>query len=369
MELVDHKNETSLYIQLKEKLVQELRSRNLKANERFLTFRDIAEQHEVSTITASKAISELVDEGILYCRQGKGTFVGDIDKIKRLFNKDVFNIGATFLDMYNVSSPYLSEVIKGISEGCNRFGYNLQIFATHAPDTMTIDNYVLMRNIKKKHIDGLLIASRMDLKDIILLRENNVPFVWIGNDLPHEKVYCVLVDHVYGTFLAIEHLLNLGHKRIGLIRTSVEAAIIPTYRVCLEKRGLKFDTEMIKESGEYTQETGYALMKELLNLSNPPTAVFIIDDIVALGAMKAIDEKGLRIPDDISIVGYGNHSAHLYSPVPLTTVDTHVRKMSVLSLEMLVKVMKGEEVKEPKLTITPNLIVRNSCGATSGMSK
>ena len=362
MELVDHKSDTSLYIQLKEKLVQELRSRNLKANERFLTFRDIAERHEASTITASKAISELVDEGILYCRQGKGTFIGNIDKIRRIDTKDILNIGVTFLDMYNVSSPYLSEVIKGVTEGANSFGFNLQIFTTHAAELGSRENHVLMRNITEKHINGLVIASRMDIEDIMMLRENEVPFVWVGNDLPHEKIYCVLIDHVYGTFLAVEHLLKLGHKRIGLIKTSVEAAIVPTYRICLEKMGLKFDPDLIRE-GEYTQEEGYRLMQELLNLSNPPTAVFIIDDVIALGAMKAINEKGLKIPDDISIVGYGNHSAHLYSPIPLTTVDIHVRKTSRLSLEMLVEIIRGEEVKEPKLTIIPDLIIRKSCGA------
>jgi len=357
-------NSTSIYLQFKESLKKMVLEKNLHPGDKIPSERDLAEQYGVCRITMNKAVSELVTEGLLYREKGKGTFVAS-HKRKKLA-EDRKRIGVSFLDIYNITHPYFSKLVNSINASCNKNGYSLQVFSTHASE---IDKSPFISAIKSGHLSGVLLASRMGLKNILLLKEMNVPFVWVNHDIPEEDINCVLVDYFSATFNAIKHLIGLGHKRIGLIRGSKDnrdtILSLSGYKFILEEQGIDFDINLVRGTA-FTEEMGYMAMNELLNLSQPPTAVYAIDDSLAAGAMKAIAEKGLRIPDDTAIVGCGNLLSAYSTEPSLTTLDIHLEKLGELALEMLLKMIEKKKVEETRVMLKPTLIIRQSCGINQG---
>ena len=354
-------NNTPVYLQFKEALRQMILEKKLRPGNKIPSERALSGQYNVCRITVNKAVSELVTEGSLYREKAKGTFVAS-NKRKKLA-EDRKRIGVCFLDIYNITHPYFSKLVNSINASCNKNGYSLQVFSTHASE---IDKTPFIRDIKSRDLSALLLASRMGLRDIFLLKEMNVPFVWINHDIPEEDINCVLVDYFAAAFEAAKHLISLGHKHIGLIRGSKDnrdtILSLPGYKLALEEHGVDFDTDLVRGTA-FTEEMGYIAMNELLNLPKHPTAVYAIDDSLAVGAMKAIAERKLKVPDDIAIVGCGNLLSPYNTEPSLTTLDIHLEKLGKLASEMLLKIIEMEKIEETRIMLKPTLIIRQSCGA------
>ena len=357
-------NNIPIYLQFKETLRQMLLEKDLHPGNKIPSERALSEQYKVCRITVNRAVSELITEGLLYREKAKGTFVAS-HKQKKLA-EDRKRIGVCFLDIYNITHPYFSKLVNSINASCNKNGYSLQVFSTHASE---IDETPFIRDIKSRDLSALLPASRMGLRNILLLKEMNVPFVWINHDIPEEDINCVLVDYFSAAFEAVKHLIGLGHKHIGLIRGSKDNRdtifSLPGYKLALEEHGIKFDANLVRGTA-FTEEMGYIAMNEQLNLSKHTTAVYAIDDSLAAGAMKAIDERKLKVPDDIAVVGCGNLLSPYSTEPSLTTLDIHLEKLGELAMEMLLKIVEKKKVEEPRVMLKPALVVRQSCGANRG---
>ena len=364
MRTVDQKDKKPLYLQLKEVLLEEIASGSILANgNRLPSLREITETHQVSLITVSRAVSELVKEGFVYSRPGKGIFVLDMKKVKNRFIGPSSTIGVTFLDLYNISSPYFLEVFKGISEVCNEENINLQVFSTSSKEIDPEENPLFWSNLKKKNLAGLILASRMQSKDIVLLQQQKVPFVWIANTIPHEPICSVLLDKCYGLSFALEHLTGLGHRRIGLINSVEDKEVLSAYQLFLTAKGLEIEPGLIKEEKmpekeEGEEEIGYQLGKELL-LLKPEAILALGGNCLSLGVMKAIKDEGLNVPEDIALVGAAS-SANFPFPLPLTVIVNPLQEMARLGVQMLIKLIRKEEISEPKLLVKPYLIIRQS---------
>lgn len=225
----------------------------------------------------------------------------------------------------------------------------------------------LVRILRSKHVDGVMMqpVTSDPLETIKPLRQARIPVVLLQHDCP--GVPCVVLTDVQGGQLAMRHLLDLGHRRIGLIKGSLSSAAraeerLIGYRQALEEASISPDSALVIDS-DVTQNAGYQAMQQLLALPEPPTAVFCHNDVLAVGAMHAIRVAGLSIPDDISIVGYDDTAGSAHLMPPLTTVRLSRKEMGRKAATILFRAIEQDEEYEPFTAEMPvRLMVRASTG-------
>ena len=219
--------------------------------------------------------------------------------------------------------------------------------------------------VNAKHIDGLLVLNpRTDDEYLTELISSGFPIVLLGSvDSPAEYS----VRQTPAAEIAVQHLVELGHECIGHITYGPPVfrevdARLTQYREVLEAAGLPLRDAWLRYAN-FSAESGYQVAQSLLDEKQLPTALFVGNDTVALGVMAAVHQRGLRIPEDIAVVGYDDIPTAAYAAPPLTTVRTSPHTQGQLGGEMLIKLVQGEPVSERRLATTPEFIVRASCGA------
>ncbi|UCH60939.1 MAG: LacI family DNA-binding transcriptional regulator [Anaerolineales bacterium] len=221
--------------------------------------------------------------------------------------------------------------------------------------------------IRAKHIDGVILSGpRYDDDALRTLEEEAFPVVLLGQ-LPDTNHYSVDINNRVASRIAVEHLLGLGHKEIACITNADLSYTAATerligYQEALEAAGLSLNDELVGY-GDFSPESGYAAMMELLGRDVRFTAAFIASDEVALGAQAAIRECGLRVPDDIALVGFDDLPLSRYMDPPLTTISVPAVQLARQASTLLIKLLKGEKFYERHVVLKSPLHVRESCGA------
>jgi LacI family transcriptional regulator len=219
--------------------------------------------------------------------------------------------------------------------------------------------------------DGLLLVLPEPHSRVIAqCRREHVPYVAIVYDPDDEEIYAVNADDVAGGRLATEHLIGLGHRRIAhlqgspTIATSAERSA--GYRAALEAAGIEVREELMPVAG-FTWPEGQAAMQRLLELppDRQPTAVFGANDLCAEGALRARREAGRRVPDDVAGVGYDDGWVAMLSQPPMTSVAMPTAQIGTKATEMLLALVRGEEVAERQPRLPVSLTIRESCGASA----
>jgi DNA-binding LacI/PurR family transcriptional regulator len=258
---------------------------------------------------------------------------------------------------------FISQAIYGLNEVCNRHGFRILIES--ADDINRLGTYRSIVNAKK--IDGVVVINaRMDDEQLYELVDEGFPTVLIGS-VGHSKEYAVV--HKSKSQQVVEHLVSLGHKSIAHVTLaplsdhSVSFERLQSYRRVLNKAGIKTGDELVR-FGNYSAESGFEAMKDLLLEKPYPTAVFAGNDTIALGVIAAIGQKGLRIPQDVAVVGYDDIPVSAYTSPPLTTVHLPAVEPGRIAGEMLISLVRGEEPKERVVKLETELIIRESCGAS-----
>ncbi|MBM9603102.1 LacI family DNA-binding transcriptional regulator [Desulfopila inferna] len=222
----------------------------------------------------------------------------------------------------------------------------------------------LVKILRERQVDGLIITTT-NLKGDVLktLLDENFPFVLLFSTVKGGPISAVGVDNYRGGYLATEHLITLGHKRIGMLAGSF--AITDRsyhrwhgYRQCLNNYGISYDKKLLAQT-EYSLAGGRDSVKKLLALKTPPTAVFCSNDYLALGAMKGAREMGLRLPDDLSIVGFDDMQTASYLIPALTTIRQSAYKMGESAAELLFQRMESPG-KPVQRMLESSLIIRES---------
>jgi LacI family transcriptional regulator len=238
-----------------------------------------------------------------------------------------------------------------------------------------VDNNLRQKDVyldilRKNRVSGiLLIGAMLELKDetIKQLVEDNISIIFIGRKIEKPEVSYVSVDNVKGGFLATEHLIKLGHTEIGVIiglPGSIESEErYQGYRLALEKYGIELDESLVvsrsRETNVYLY--GYRKAMNLFQRGKIPSAIFACGDTYAFGAIKAVRERGLRVPEDISIVGFNDTIAAGYYNPPLTTIRQPMAQMGRAGANILINVLENKSDHGKKsLIIEPELIVRES---------
>jgi LacI family transcriptional regulator len=265
------------------------------------------------------------------------------------------------LIMPDIAYPFAIEVMKGVNRAIAASDYDLLVYTTgdvrkHVTASHE-QKYVSLLN--NSITDGLIIVAPAAAEF-----HTEKPIVSIDPVVVNPQYPSIHATNYQGALDAMNYLLNLGHKRIGFIsgRAELESSNrrLMGYRDALEKSSIQVDDGLIV-SGDYTTDTGARCTKELLGRENPPSAIFAANDQSALGVYQAARELGLRIPDDLSVVGFDNIPEAAY--VDLTTVDQFISEMGFVATQMLIKEINGEFHNVQPYKMQTQLVIRKSCQA------
>jgi len=331
-----------------------------------VTLKDIARKTGKSITTVSRALNDYGDVSaetkalVLRVAQELGYTPNTL--AQRLQKQRTDTIGLiipTFGPRF--SDPYFSEILAGIGNRAAQFGYDLLV-STRAPGEGELVAYRAI--IDSRRVDGfILIRTRRQDARVECLQDAGFPFVAFGRAEGELDFPFVDEDGAYGMRLVARHLVSLGHKRIACIAPSPELMFahyrLQGFRDGLAEAGL-LTNEALIVIGDLTQRGGYEQAGKLLDLPDPPTAIAACNDLMAMGAMSAAQDRGLVIGKDISITGFDDIPMAEYAHPPLTTVHQPIYQIGGMVCEMLIKLMKKEPLTERKVLLKPELIVRQS---------
>jgi len=260
------------------------------------------------------------------------------------------------------ADAFLPTFLQGVTASVHQRGYLLVLQLSE--DVPSHEAYA--RLIGEQQVDGLILSGpRSDDPLVPQLAEERFPLILHGQlsgcDFP-----CVDVDNQTGAYQAVSHLINLGHSRIGFISNaplsySGAQARFAGYKQALAEHGIPLNDNLVSTAA-FLPEAGQAAMEELLSLSNRPTAVFAASDVVAMGAMAAIQAAGLEIPDDMAVVGFDDIFLAAYAHPPLTTVRVPAYGLGWTAAEILIRLIEGDQ-EASSVTLETELVIRDSCGA------
>lgn len=253
-------------------------------------------------------------------------------------------------------------LLQGVTAAARKNGY--RIIVQTSEDVVSHDAYLGL--IREQEVDGLILSGpRSDDPVLPQLAAEGFPLVIHGH-LPGLPFPCVDVDNRSGARQAVRHLVALGHRRIGFISNAPLSHMsaqerLAGYRLALEENGIPFDPDYVGV-GNFLPESGRAAMEKLLALRHPPTAVFAAGDVIALGAVHAIRAAGLRIPEDIALVGFDDLFFASYITPPLTTIHVPAYGLGWTAAVVLIALLEGD-TDVPSVMLDTELVIRDSCGA------
>lgn len=334
-----------------------------------VTIKDVARQAGVNPSTVSRVIADnprisaKTKEKVLKVMEEMDFHPNAI--ARSLASRSTKTIGAIMphsTEQFFVN-PFFTEVMRGIGVSALKRGYNV-LFSTGSNSE---EEYrATSRLVNEKRVDGLiLLTSRTEDKTIETLRKNRFPFVVVGKPFNMEDVNWVDNDNQEAGYQATEHLIELGHKRIGFIGGEFTYVFMGErfkgYKKALDSYGIKFSKELLS-LGEFVEEGGYNASKKLIEQKNRPTAIVVADDLMAFGAMRAIKAQGLSIPDDISIIGFNDTPLASYVDPPLSSMQIFVYDLGYNASETLINQLEEPDGNKKHIIIPTSLKVRRSTG-------
>ena len=267
-----------------------------------------------------------------------------------------------------MQSPFAAATVEGIQDGLRHAGYSISIAYSNRDQAIATD---AIHSFYSHQVDGIIILNSWlhTFNDPILALQDR-PFVFVNRVFGNRIQNCVGPGDRQGARLATEHLVELGHRRIGYINGMedwIEAQNrLSGYRDVLTEHGLAVDETLIRH-GDWGVDSGYEAARELLALEERPTAIFAANDMMAMGTIYAIQKAGLDVPTDIAVVGYDDRDFAAWIRPALTTVRMPSYEMGQAAARLLLQQINKEEL-EDATQITGQLIVRESCGANASKS-
>jgi LacI family transcriptional regulator len=326
------------------------------------TMKQVAEKAGVSTSTVShvinntRVVSADVRERVLSIIAEVRYFPSAV--ARSLKNDKTHTIG---MMVPNNSNPYFAELIHGIEDAAFKLGYNV-ILCNAYDDSKKQAAY--LRVLMEKRIDGLiLVASGADDELALLLREQPVPIVLVDREVAGVEADFIEADHETGGYLATRYLLELGHTEIACVSGPTELPPsrdrVVGYLRALKEAGLKFRLDYLVRS-DFTSEGGFLAFQQLLALKKRPTAIFASNDVMAIGGICAASEARVRIPQDLSVIGYDDIALASYSTPRLTTMAQPKYEMGQLVTTVLLERIMGGHLPLRRELLQTALMVRQS---------
>jgi LacI family transcriptional regulator len=334
-----------------------------------VTIKDVAREAGVSVGTASQALREspAVRETTRRRVRAAATRLRYQPSAlaRGLVTRRTHTVGLLISDIAN---PFFIRAVRAIEDVAQENGYNVILCNT---DEDPAKEAQYLRVLMEKRVDGIILAttagSRQMVRDV---RWRRIPLVLFDRELPGLAVDTVKVDSVEGGRLATEHLLARGHRRIAIIHgpvvRSTGAERLQGYLEALRAAGVRPDPALIRE-GNFKQDSGRTLTRQLLALTPPPTALFCTNNLMTVGALQTLGECRIRVPQDLALIGYDDMEWWTLTYPPLTTVGQPVYNLGREAMRLLLAQIgaSGTRRRPQRVVLKPELIVRDSCGTAS----
>lgn len=264
----------------------------------------------------------------------------------------------------NFADPFFGMVLRGIESVTKK--HNLQITVASA-NRSSQDELKAIEFLRKQHYNVVILTtSVLSDSELLELSKQGSEFIHIGRYLPDFAEWCVYLDDIHGGELATNYLIAQGHTRIAHIgfpnSHQHQNARLIGYRRALEKAGLPYSEEWVIEPQDFDQTSALHTTENFLKRNEPFTAMFASTDVMALGAYKALQRAGLKIPEDISLIGYDDIDLASFLSPPLTTIKQPIQEMSTAAARLAIRYLKGQtgSTEEVMHQFTPSLVVRES---------
>ena len=260
------------------------------------------------------------------------------------------------------TDPFFPQLTQGIAFGCNNNNQTLSLFLAGNRED---EEKILPRISRRGFLDGILIqAGRPEELLIDRLTRSNIPNVIIGRPFISDGLSFIDIDNINAAQKGTRHLIELGYQRIATITGNHDSTVtidrLEGYKKALNEAGREFDPEMVAE-GDFSELSGYRAMKTLL--AKKPDALFVQSDIMAVGAMRAMQEIGIRTPEDVAIVGFDDIPIARQLEVKLTTIKQPITRFGIKAVELLIDLIENGTKPARRIILDTELVIRDSCGA------
>ncbi len=335
------------------------------------TIRDVAERAGVSISTVSHVINATRHVNAATRARVQAAMIAldyQPNRLARsLRNRRTHTLGVL---LPNSANPFFAQILLGIEAACFDQGYNVILGNANE---LAERELAYLDVLLSKQVDGILLVSTGAYEEALhFLAARHAPVVMV--DRSPGEAYAATIDTVFtdnqgGGVLATRHLLGLAHRRIACIggpsQLTSSAGRVVGYRQAMAEAGLAVDEALIL-SGDFQHEGGYQAARTLLALPEPPTAIFVCNDLMAVGALCAIHEAGLRVPADVSVVGFDNIALAQYSVPRLTTISQPTAAIGQAAVRLLLERLQDRDAPARHERLPVALIERDSCGVPGG---
>jgi LacI family transcriptional regulator len=330
-----------------------------------VTIKDVAREAGVSVGTASQAlraspaVREATRKRVLAV--AKRLRYQPSAVARGLVTRRTHTVGLLISDIAN---PFFIRAVRAVEDVAQENGYTVILCNT---DEDPAKEMQYLRVLMEKRVDGIILATTAgSLRSVRDVRWRRVPLVLFDRELSGIATDTVKVDGVLGGRLATQHLLDLGHRRIAIIHgpvvRSTGAERLQGYLEALKAAGIRPIPALIRE-GNFKQDSGRELARQLLHVSPAPTALFCTNNLMTVGALQTLGERGIRIPKDLSLVGYDDMEWWTLTHPPLTTVGQPVYDLGREAMRLLLEQIGAKGRRRPqRVVLKPELLVRDSCG-------
>jgi LacI family transcriptional regulator, repressor for deo operon, udp, cdd, tsx, nupC, and nupG len=262
----------------------------------------------------------------------------------------------------DITNPFFSKVLRGIESVAIKNGY--QVLLGDTQNNVRLEEEYL-NLLRQKQVDGTIFLTARISRDLIEEMSRQFPVVLACEYFEGAKIPTVSIDNISSARKATEHLIKLGHRRIAHLSGPMNIILsrdrLRGYQQAMMQYELDIDPVLIQE-GDFSYELGYNLTLKLLALKNPPTAIFAANDEMAIGAIKAIRDCSLRVPEDIAVVGFDDIKiASIFEP-NLTTISQPMFEIGEKAMNLLLQLIEGNELDKRQFVLEDTLIIRDSCG-------
>jgi len=362
---IDFTNPKPLYQQIADTIKAKIDEGQLKIGDQLASQKELANEYHVSLITVKKAIADLIKEGVLFSRVGKGIFVAKKPIAHSSINP---TIGIVLRDIDN---PFFSLIAQSFEKRAYQEGYN--ILLSNSSNQMDKEEKQI-QNFLELGVNGLIIASMSHIYQktttIEKLHLDKFPYVMVSYS-KDKSVYFVGTDHEKGGYIAAQHLISLNYQKIGYINAELGNPIGELRKKgflrALQEKGIKFKNNYefyLQFRGDWDDYfAGYEIGEAFIKLKDQPEAMFVYKDLAALGFQRALLNNSMNVPGDVAIVGFDDIKRGVVAPVPLTTIHQPTDKIGELAVELIKKQIRNETIENPYIILEPSLVIRESCGA------
>ncbi|MFC7321789.1 LacI family DNA-binding transcriptional regulator [Halobacillus campisalis] len=336
-----------------------------------VTIKDVAKKANVAPSTVSRVlsdsprISETTKKRVRKIMEEMGYHLNINGRV--LVRQSTQTIGIVMKDSatHSFENPFFSEILKGISEACHTRDYNLNLTTGESEETIFQD---VVKMVQGKRVDGIIVLySKKDDKVVPYLMEHDFPFVVVGKPLfGANKFMYVDNDNVEAAREATNYLIEYGHKDLGFIGGDLKFEVakdrLQGFKLAAEQHGIDIQPESVQSIDlSDSVENGKEVVKKMMNSPRRPTGLVITDDYNGLTVMAALQEIQIKVPDDVSIIGFNNTMIAKLANPPLTTVDTNPYQLGYEASDGLINILHTPEMVKRGVIIPTSIVERDSC--------